>query len=611
MTHSAPPPGFASGEKTDRFALVFVFLLHVVATCILLPPWEVLRREPLRTVDYPVHTHRVHMYRQGLLESGLPWGYDPAVSAGTVTSPLSDIGAKSIQVLSVFLPFLEAGAVVRLFVFLAVLAIPLGSLMACRHLGLPTGTQVWVAVVILIPAWLYENLVGYFYWGLVGFAAASYFLPYVLALFLVFFARPSLRTYVAFCLAAACLFLLHVLGPVVLVPSMALFSLAARPLAWRWRMAVLLAPLGIGALNAFWLIPFFMARNSPRPLWQPIPGLVTQLHMTYMNWPQLVESLTPFRVAAASVGLSLAVYGFAVLKRHVGRRVVGAFAIAAVVALFLKFAGSFLPVFRDMQPTRFLVPAFALLTLPVGTALFTLVKRLRLPAGLSAAGLALFVAAGASVLGKPEGLPLPPSPDLLAEFVASRTEPDERLLIQSAGGYEPRIFPLAFGREVIGNTFPSVHDPAQFLHRVLWGKPMDVWTPGELRRTLERWGVVWALAHTEEARALFAEALGSPGEAVGRYRAFRWPPSGTRFLIGTGRVAARVNRLELTEIAPEEGLVVLKYRYHPAWRTSTGLQVHQYPIPEDAAGFIALEDPPEKVTLYFDPWEMLHAPWPP
>jgi hypothetical protein len=597
-------------KGAERLVLTIVLLLHLGATCILLPPWEVLRREPLRYMDQAIHTHRIYMYRQGFLQSGWPWGYDPAVGAGAMVHPFQDIGAKPQQVLGLLLPFLSPGTVERLFVFVVALTFPLWTLLACRRLGIPVGAQVWVMVTLLVPAWLYDNLPLYFFWGLVAFTAASYFTPYVLVLFCNFLSRPGLKSYAAFCCAAALLFLLHVLGPVVLVPSLILYTLAARSLTWRWRTAALLAPVIIFVLNAFWFVPCMLDMGAPKIPWPPLPAQAVAPHFNYQNWSDLVMALTPLRVAVALCGLSLAAYGFVVLRRVVDQRVVVAFALAAAFGLFLKFFGSFLPVFVRMQPPRFLVPAFALLTLPVGTALFTLTKKARLPAGLSAAMPLLLIMAALLLLGKPNSLPLPPSPDPLADFVARRTAPTERLLIQTGVPHGPRVMALAFGREVIGNTFPKQYDPAQFLHKTVWGKELDNWSPGELRSALERWGVAWVFTKTDKAHTLFAKATNSPGEAVGTYQAFRVPGSPTRFLVGRGRVQARVNRLDLTELIPEDGLVVLKYRYHPAWQTTSGLPVYQYPIPEDPVGFIALRNPPEAVTLRFSPWAMLHAPWP-
>ena len=74
-----------------------------------------------------------------------------------------------------------------------------------------------------------------------------------------------------------------------------------------------------------------------------------------------------------------------------------------------------------------------------------------------------------------------------------------------------------------------------------------------------------------------------------------------------GRIDARV---ELGELQPEEGLVVLRYRFHPAWKAVPAAVIEPYPIPEDRAGFIALRNPPPELILEFDTRAMLTADWP-
>jgi hypothetical protein len=188
-------------------------------------------------------------------------------------------------------------------------------------------------------------------------------------------------------------------------------------------------------------------------------------------------------------------------------------------------------------------------------------------------------------------------------------------LIQSSDGwrrgdYDAKVFPLAFGREVIGCSFPVYSDPAQFLNKLLWGRRIEAWLPSELRVALHNWGIAWVFTITEEAHSLLAKTVGHSGEIVGKYRAFQISRSPGRFLVGAGHLRAKVNRIVLKELRSENGIVVIRYRYHPAWQTNNNIPVYQYPVPEDPMGFIALENPPKSVTLRFDPWKMLVAPWP-
>jgi hypothetical protein len=609
--------GHVMTERANRLSLVVVLLLHVGATCLFFPPWEALRQEPLYAVDYPVHTHRVYVYRQAFLESGLPWGYDPAVSAGTVMNPGYDLGAKAQQILGLLLPFLSPGAIVRLFLFIVVLTFPLWTLLACQLLRIPGDAQVCVMVSLLAPGWLLQQLNIFFYTGVVGFVAASYFSIYVLALFISLLSNPRLQTYVAFCVAGAVLFLLHFLGPLVLIPPMVFYSLAWRPLSWRWRIAVWLAPLAIVSMNAFWVLPYLLHWEMPFAGWPRIPALINpDRHLTYDSWSDLFERVfRPLWLGPQIVGVALALYGFVLLRKFVDRPVVVSFVLVAVSALLLTYFGSFLPVAGRLQPVRFVVVAFVFLTVPVGIAVATLMKKLGLPAGVSMAGSAVLLAIPTIWLGVLKSLPLPPSPDSLAEFVAQQTAPTDRLLIQSAdgyrnGGFESKIFPLRFEREVIGSNYSAVTDPAQFLDKVLLGRELNHWSKDELKAALERWGVTWIFTVTPEGHQLLTDAFGAPAAEVGNYRAFRMRPAPTRFLVGQGLIGAHVNRLELKQLRSQNGFVVIRYRYHPAWQPTPDVPIYPYPIPEDPYGFIAIKDPPESVTLRFDPLAMVHAKWP-
>ena len=92
--------------------------------------------------------------------------------------------------------------------------------------------------------------------------------------------------------------------------------------------------------------------------------------------------------------------------------------------------------------------------------------------------------------------------------------------------------------------------------------------------------------------------------------AFDVPADTDRFMIGSGQVRARVNKLQLSNLRSDSGLVVLRYRYHPGWSTDYGGAVLRYPVEDDPAGFIALEHPPGRVVLEMEPVAMISEPWP-
>jgi len=549
---SLPGIGAVFAQDFSQWALGIILLVHVVATCVLMPPGELLREDPVLIVDHSVHTHRIQLYRDSLFSSGWPWGYDPRSGAGFVMSPGTDVGAKPQEVLGVLLFFLEPGTIERVFVFLVVLTIPLWVWLACRRIGLPLEAQLWVLVALLIPAWLYDNLPRFVIWGMVAFAASSYFLPYVLTLFLDFITRPNLKAYLFFCLGGALLFLLHVLGPVILVLPLVMLSFLGAPLSMRWRLATLASPLVIFSLNAFWAVPFLTAfLGMPSP---PVPidldltlmPHMAKPHLTYENFSEILSLFTPLRVMVLVGGLGCVMFGLVEMSKMVGRRITLAFGLAGAAGLGLKIFGSFIPGVVLMQPARFILPTFVLLSIPIGIALYKIVEKMHVPTVGASLVVTLCAVIGATILDKPKSFASFPNPSMaLVDFVDTQTQSSDRLLIQSMA-WEPRVLHLLLDREVVGNSFPFPLDPSQFLPNMLWGKSIAEWSPREMGAILQRWGISWCFTHNKQGRALFENITNSPGEQVGKYRAFQIPRSEGRFLVGDGQIHATVNHIRNT-----------------------------------------------------------------
>ena len=139
-----------------------------------MPPSHLLSGDPLLLGDYPLHTHRIHVYRNALKESGLPWGCDPAVCAGLVMSPTEDIGAKPLQIIGTALPFVSEARIILWLAFLGVVCLPVGVLMACRSLRLPAAALNGALVSLLFLFWTNPNLALAFRWGMISFTAANF-----------------------------------------------------------------------------------------------------------------------------------------------------------------------------------------------------------------------------------------------------------------------------------------------------------------------------------------------------------------------------------------------------------------------------------------------------
>ena len=625
-------------SRYGRLLLLTALLAGHLYSVFTLLPWAMLAsNEPLLGADHPAHAYRVEMYRSAVSHGGFPWGYDPALAAGTVHRPSTDAGAKPQQLLGLILFFLDGATVVKLFAVFAALSLPLWVVLACRSLGLSKDDRLWVLVLLLVGTWLYRSFAGMIAVGMSAFALASYVAPLALVLFYQYVRQPTRSKYVAAVAGLAACGLIHVLGPVLIAPSVLFLAWWRSPRQWQPVLKAFSIPIVALALNAFWLIPFaadyFL---TPAPPAIP-PARQFGPDLTYTTWNELVSRITFTRAFAAGAGIAFGAYGLWLMRRQLGVRIAVAFAFAISLGLFLKLFGSFIPSITPMQPARFILGTFVLLTIPVGMALRDITARLRVPqpamGGLVVA-LAILVAARPSLadffsgapqqrtnfagfterskpvfLQLPNTMPRPTRMKSLTDFVLRRTRPDDRLLVQTRVQCEQLVFTRYWNREVLGNVYPYPHDAGNFTQDVLWGKRLENWTPEALRTVAKRWGVSWAFTCTESARRLFAQICPDDGEPVGPYWAFRLSPPVGKFLIGRGTLKAEINSLNLADLKPVNGLVVLRYRYHPAWAAPKGVEILRYPVPEDPVGLIALRNPPAHVWLTFEPTAVFTAPW--
>jgi hypothetical protein len=145
--------------------------------------------------------------------------------------------------------------------------------------------------------------------GMVAYVASAFASPWVITCFLRFIGQPTVGRWVGFTTVECLLFLLHVLGPMAIVTPLVLYTLLARPMAVRWRMATMLTPLIIAALNAFWFVPLILALGMPRPLWAPVPAQLLHESFMFRSWAELRTHLTLVQLVLYTLGVGAALAG--------------------------------------------------------------------------------------------------------------------------------------------------------------------------------------------------------------------------------------------------------------------------------------------------------------
>ena len=595
-----------------KWAIGALLATHLLATCQVLPPTTIIHAPLLALGDYPVHTHRAHVYRESLRQDGKPWGYDPAVCGGLVMHPVQDIGSAPYQLLAALLPRVDSSRVVAAFAWAAIVAFPLLLALTGRMLRFDGEEIAWGLLLAMAVLWFAPPHRIMVEVGMIAFLLSSYLCLFVLAAYTRFLSRPSAWGYVGATAAGSLLFFVHPFGPVAIAPALLWLVLATPQCDWKWRLAAAASPLTIAALNAVWLLPFLLGLLTPPPPWMSTLQ-IEHPYWTWRDWSDVLSWFGPGLIAAHAAALTASgVVLFGVLRRR-SANVAAGLALTLLTALLLFLLGSFWSVTRILQPVRFATVLWTALAMLGGVAIVALRSKLRIPRWGSASALILAASAIIAVFCRfAPSLANDAGATSLLEFIDTRTAPNERLLVEAAGPshWFVQTLPAALHRELIGSAFPDHHDPVQFLPESLFGKSAETLTPAEARRWLADFGVNWVVARSPQWQEFFSELTGRAGAAVGPYRAFSISRDPSRFLVGAGELSARVNRIELRGVRAPQGYVVIRYRFHPGWTCDPPASVEQFPTPDDSGGLLLIRNPPSKTVLRFEPLLALRRPWP-
>jgi hypothetical protein len=428
--------------------------------------------------------------------------------------------------------------------------------------------------------------------------------------------------------------------------------------------------VALGA-NLVWLVPLWQFRG------------IRSVHSFFMT-PTSARFLVEKYLGAdldSRLGLVILVLGTSglVVWLRSGRLIAAAaFGGAALVCLALALFGGQWSVTRTLEPLRFVVPLHLLLSVPAGTALARGTARLALWLGggrrgtvlctlaYSAAIAIAYAAMPATILlaarqlavTRPMVAGLAPEMRRLVEWLRDNTKSSARILLEDQlrlyedtdpeSTHWTTLLPFLLGREprqFVGGEYQLAfilhHQAASFGDFHLGGRPIDAWTPDQLRAYCEVYNIGWVVCWSPLARFCFdhfgqarrmAElprhhtagraitpnpyvlrallARAGPDvaaryirEGEGWYAIYRIERPHSFFLAGQGRlVSAAPNRIEFADLVPSEGAIVVSLHWLATWRTIPLLPVDPVPIPRDPVPMVRIStsEPLESLVLYND-----------
>ena len=360
-------------KENRRTVIAVIFAAHFIGTLFFFPPEDMLNNRPVVTLDHAVHFYQVERSKEVFRDSFKFHTYDPFFMAGYPGGTIFDIDTKGAELWCSLLRFVDTARALKLFIILGYLLIVFTVYSGCRRLGYEFKEAIY-ALLLFLAYWHWGRpYAGDFrYAGMFAYLFVSHLSFYLVGLFRSFLREePSKRFYFFGPLA----FFIHPTAVVFLPISFITLFFAERffsprkraYMKWTKRLSARMAVWSflVIALNAVWLIPFFQYIKIKIP---------SETYFQIAGFGRLVAALIKPGNLPALFLLVLSGIGFVRLLRQ--RRVIEAAApaVTSVFLLIIAGFGIYLPVFDQMEPGRFLMPAFLFMTPLAGTGFAMLIR---------------------------------------------------------------------------------------------------------------------------------------------------------------------------------------------------------------------------------------------
>lgn len=240
---------------------------------------------------------------------------------------------------------------------------------------------------------------------------------------------------------------------------------------------------------------------------------------------------------------------------------------------------------------------------------------------------------------RPLAVGLRPEMEELVAWIQANTDNSARILfedqlrlLENRNPGQPEslhwtpLLPLLTGREFVGGLYHMAfipHQRAAFGDWMLAGRNIREWTPNELRAFCEQYNIGWVITWSRTSMLKQDKDRGMPlstdifmsmpfSEPIAKirrhttkpdeneYTIFRIDREASYFAKGRGRVlAVDYNRIELANVEPEVGEVVLRYHWQEGFRSEPPLPLDRVSVPGDSVGFIRIKtaEPLERLVI--------------
>jgi hypothetical protein len=592
--------------SSRRAALAIVFCAHLVATLFFFPPGDVLNGRPVLTLDHSLHYYQAERARDVFGERMRCWAYDPYFMAGYPGGAVFDVDSKGVELWCALLRPLSTARAYKLFILLGYLLLPLSIYAGSRRLGF--GFEESIFGVLLLLAW--------WHWGRPyagDFRFAGMF-SYLIVMHLSFYVAGSFRSFLRgeggwpFFVAGPLAFLIHPTAAVLLPAPLVALVIARRRIDRRLVGGSVLWCLLVIAVNLLWIIQLLRYINIkvPSETFFQVAGPVEmfRLLLKWGNLPALALAV-------------LAVAGIAAMTRDRRGAIAAAPLSGSVFLVLISTFGIYLPLLDQMEPGRFIVPAFVFMA-PLAGAGFLVLLRLcggalrnvYRPERLGVFPVyALLVCipflgmlSARAFYRHTVSTTFTPEVKQLLDVLINNTDTSGRLMIEDGpawyygDSFIVSIVPLYTGVEQIGGPYPFAfirHNFSNFSYCRAFDSSLQEMEAAAFRQYVDMYNIHWIVTASQECRESVAEK--GIGREVWTSRHFAFfevvdpstftDPPGMRVEAGYGRIFVETGG---TEPVPG-GYAVLKYHWDRGMSVDPPARISPVQVLDDPVPFVRLE----------------------
>ena len=617
---------------------MLIVVLSAFLTTVFFKPKDIFSNVPIYHEDYAMHFSQCLSTKRFLSSDGKCWGYDPFFLAGFPRGTLVNADNKAWELFYfIFSPILGEGFAFKAYVLIFLLFYPLFIYGAARNCNLLPE----ISLIASLLAILFFNLslaIDFVSWGMVSYVFACFFSIYVFSLYYRLFQEFSLKRYVVVALLSSLLLMMHILSPIhIVVPIMILYLYSIKKMKPFQNMLVIAIVLIIVLINSYWLIPvveFFSDKTTRQKNWEfalQIKNIFEPFHV-YIKQRRSIPHKAP-ALDNTFIDVLLCIFGSYGFYYWFNKRLFNLlipFSGGVLFIFIIAYYGSHITFFSQFQPERFTICVGLLCIIPASVAFFEFGRhlfhkqstpRILFTASICFAVLYQPVLRPFAILyeGKPYHLTCEiPDPlrDLL-DFLEEHTGRDGRILIEyseySPEDPEPKyyrccfpaLFPEYVQREYLCGPrpiYPIKHSYASYSSGVLFEKDIETYTLKDLKKYFNAYNVKWIVCWSQKSKDFFAQLPKyiTPVYEIDKFTVYEVDRRASFFLKGSGTVHADYNRLELHNITPEDGEIILSYHWMEKLKALPETKIEKIALVKDPVGFIKIKNPPHSLTLLND-----------